>query len=78
MAKVRFELNRKGVRELMRGEAMQGILQSYAEAVQQRVGDGYELTTHVGVNRANASVHAASEEAYQDTLKNNSLLKALH
>lgn len=74
---VRFELNRQGVAELMRSQAMQGILQEYARAVQGRAGSGYETSTHVGKTRANCSVYAATGEARRDTYKNNTLLKAL-
>ena len=77
MAKARFKLNKAGVNELLRGEPMQEILKGCAEQVQQRAGDGYEVTVHVGKNRANASVHAETREAYLDTMNNNTLLKAL-
>lgn len=77
MAKIRFELNHAGVRELLRGEPMQELLTDYARQVEARAGDGYEVTTHVGKNRANASVHAVSREALRDTFDNNALLKAL-
>lgn len=76
MSKVKFELNRAGVRELMQsGEAI-AVCKEYADAIQARAGEGYEVTTYVGKTRANASVHAATPEARQDNLENNTLLKA--
>lgn len=77
MAKMRFELNRKGVADLMKSEAMQGILSEKARAIRDRCGDGYEQTVHVGRNRANASVKASSSKARRDNKKNNTLLKAV-
>ena len=44
---------------------------------QNRCGDGYEMTTHVGKNRVNASVHAKTIKARKDNSKNNTLLKAM-
>lgn len=72
---IRFELNREGVRELLRGEAMQGVLMEYAQGVANSAGDGY--STWVGPNRANVSVTTATEEAYQDNLENNTLEKVI-
>ena len=53
------------------------MCKSYAVAVQGRAGDGYEVTTYTGRNRANASVHAETYEARKDNYENNTLLKAL-
>lgn len=75
MSKVRFKLDRGGVRELLRSAS--GVCEEYASAVQGRAGAGYEVTTYVGVTRANASVYAATVEARRDNYENNTLLKAL-
>ena len=72
---IRFELNSDGVRELLRGEAMQGVLMDYAQQVSKSAGDGYSVW--VGPNRANVSVSASTEEAYQDNLENNTLEKVI-
>lgn len=71
----RIELNREGVRELLRSHEMTEICKSHADRIAGRAGSGYEVTTHTGRNRVNASVHASTEEAYRDNLKNNTLLK---
>lgn len=77
MSKVKFELNYKGVGELLRSDGMQSVLQEYAKGVQGRAGSGYEISMHVGKSRANVSVYAATGAAVRDTYKNNTLLKAL-
>lgn len=77
MSKVRFELNRNGVRELMQSNEMQQILRSKAEQVKSAAGEDYEVTSYVGKNRANASVKVTSNAAYKDNLEHNTLLKAL-
>lgn len=76
-SKYRFELNSKGVKELMQGNEMQTALAEYAKMVQNRAGEGYTVSKYVGKTRANASIHAESKKAKRDNLKNNTLLKAL-
>ena len=76
MSKVKFELNRADVRELLRSAEAVSVCRTHAEAVRNRAGDGYEVTTYVGKNRANASVHAETYEARKDNYENNTLLKA--
>ena len=76
MSKVKFELNRAGVRELLRSQEMMSVCKSYADGIRNRAGDGYEVDTFVGRNRANASVYAATYEARKDNYDNNTLLKA--
>ena len=78
MAKVKIELNSKGVRELLRSAEIAAVCKSHADKIAERAGAGYEVTTFTGKNRVNASVHAATEEAHRDNLKNNTLLKAVY
>ena len=77
MSKVKFELNRAGVRELLQSQEMASICLNYANGVQSRAGNGYEVSTFVGRNRVNASVYAETAEARRDNYDNNTLLKAL-
>lgn len=77
MAKVKFELNRAGVRELLRSKEMMDICSEYANNAVGRLGNGYEVTTHTGVNRVNAEVSAETFAAKRDNLKNNSIIKAV-
>lgn len=76
MSKVKFRLDRDGVRQLMQSAEAMSVCEQYAHAIQNRCGEGYEVTTYVGKNRANASVHAATVEARRDNYENNTLLKA--
>lgn len=77
MSKVKFELNRAGVQELLKSDEMAGICKQYANQVRGRCGDGYTVDTYSGKNRVNASVHASTSAARKDNLNNNTLLKAL-
>ena len=77
MAKFKFELNRDGVRDLLRSHEMAMVCVDYAHAALGRLGAGYEVSTHLGVNRFNAEVCAVTYEAKKDNLKNNSILKSL-
>ncbi len=77
MAKVKIELNRAGVRELLKSPEMGAVCQELASQVAARAGDGYEVSVYTGFNRVNASVKAVSDEAWRDVLKNNGLVKAL-
>lgn len=72
---LKFELNRDGVRELMQSEAMVGVLKSAADGIAARAGEGYSV--HIGPTRANVSVRTDTDEAVQDNLDNNTLLKAM-
>ena len=76
MSRVKFELDRAGVRELLKSQEAMGICKEYASNIRNRAGDGYEVDTHVGTNRVNASVYAATYKARRDNYENNTLLKA--
>ncbi len=75
--KIKFELNRDGVRQLLRGSEMQKVLKTHANQTASACGAGYKADTFVGTNRANASVYAESHSAKRDNLKNNTILKNL-
>ena len=73
MAKI--VLDKKGVRELLRSQEMMDICLEHAEAT--KAGGGYEISSHVGTNRVNASVRADTIETIKDNYKNNTLIKSL-
>lgn len=73
----KFELNRKGVADLMKSSAMQSILKGHASSIKGKAGPGYEQDIHVGKNRANAMVWANDSHAKKDNLENNTLLKSV-
>lgn len=77
MNKVKFKLNRAGVKELLKSREMQSICTDYANRIQAKAGAGYEVSSYTGRNRVNASVIASSYPARQDNLEHNTLLKAL-
>lgn len=77
MTKVKFELNRKGVADLMKSASMQQVLKQHATGIKNRAGSGYEQDMHVGKNRANAMVWADTYQAKADNLRNNTLLKSV-
>lgn len=73
----KFVLNREGIKELMKSDAMQAILKDHATNIRSRCGDGYEQDERVGKNRANAMVYANAYQAKADNLRNNTILKAV-
>ena len=77
MGKMTIKLNRAGVRDLLRSEEAVEICESYANKAATQLGEGYEVTTFRGRNRANASVSAESPKAIRENLKSNTILKAV-
>lgn len=77
MAKARMVLNRAGVRELLRSQAMMDICEKHARDARARLGDGYTVTTRRGKNRVNASIAAQSSAARRENAQSNTILKAL-
>lgn len=73
----KFMLNRAGVAELMKSPEMVTLLKEKAKAIQERAGNGYEISTFTGKNGANISIKTKSRKAIRDNNKNNTLLKAL-
>lgn len=78
MSKFIFKLNRSGVAELMKSQAMQDVLNERAKTIKERAGDGYEQDIYIGKNRAIAMVKTESFKARKDNSENNTLLKAVH
>ena len=77
MSKLKFELDKAGVGQLLKSQEMQGVLNGYAAGIAARAGEGYEMDTFVGFDRAHAIVKPVTSEARQDNLENNTLLKAV-
>lgn len=77
MAKVKFELNREGVKELLRSKEMMDVCREYANNALGKLGDGYEVTTHTGSNRVNAQVAAVTYAAKKENLSDNTIIKAV-
>lgn len=77
MSNVKIVLNREGIRSMLRSDEMLRICEEKAEDAVKKLGPGYEVSTHVGQNRVNASIAAVTSEAIQENLENNTILKAL-
>lgn len=77
MGKLRFELNHKGMRELLKSPQMVSVCENRARTIADRAGSGYKVSSNIGVSRAHASVITATKKAMKDNLENNTLLKAV-
>lgn len=76
--KVILKLNRDTVKSLLYSKAVQDELLKLGTEMTSRLGEGYEVRTTVRYgDRARAEVYASTEAAAQDTLENNSLIKAV-
>ncbi len=76
MSKVRFELNRRGVGELLKSQEMKDVLSSYAADIQGRVGGSYQTDVKQMRTRAIASVFTKEPGEIQDNFDNNTLWRA--
>ena len=78
MSNIKVVLNRQAVSEqLLKSQWMLDICTEYANQIKATAGEGYEVSPHVGQNRVNVSVGTETDDAAQDNLDNNTLLKAL-
>ena len=81
---VKFKLNRKGVREVLRGEEIQAVLDQCGERIENIANSNaqdpeakYSHSVFVGRRRAIAQVRAVDGRGVQENLRNNTLLKAI-
>lgn len=77
MSKVRIELNRAGVRELLRSQEMAAGLEGLAAGIASRCGEGYGYDTKLMPTRVIASVYPETPEAVRDNSQNNTILRSL-
>lgn len=75
--KMKFKLNRRGVRELLRSEEMGAVVDEHARATAAAAGEGYEVIEGMWPSRQMATVFAETPEARKDNYDNNTLLKSL-
>ena len=82
MSKVKFELDIRGLNELMKSPEMQSILDQEGAKIAGRAsgmsGEQFGHRTHVADYVAITNVYPDSKEAARDNYNNNTLLKALH
>lgn len=77
MGNVRIVVNRKTVAELLKSPAVKADLERRAQAIATAAGDGMEVDSEVGPNRARASVRTATYAARRAEAKDRALTKAL-
>lgn len=79
MKKFSFELNRPGVRELLKSEGVVNECRKHAQSTLQACGgkEGYVMEERRYPERGGYAVYANDYPAIQDNLDNNTLLKAL-
>lgn len=73
----RFELDREGVRELLRSGEVLEMLEREAESRVASLGAGYTTDSYIGQNRCNVRIMAESEEAIRENLESNTLLQVI-
>ena len=74
---IKVELNHEAVGELLKSSEMQELVKSYADEIAERAGVGYASDTYSAGSRVIASAYTETEEAMEDNLENNTLLKAM-
>ncbi len=77
MGNVKIVLNGEGIRSMLRSDEMMRVCEEQAQKAVKKLGPGYEVSTHVGKTRVNASIAAVTSEAIQENYENNTILKAL-
>ena len=73
----KFELNRAGVRELLKSEEVRHMLEAEADSRAASLGDGYTTNTLAGRNRINVRIVAESKAAQEENLRDNTLLQSI-
>ena len=74
---IKVELNHEAVGEMLKSSEMQELIKSYADDIAKRAGEGYASDTYNAGSRVIASAYTETEEAMEDNLENNTLLKAM-
>ncbi len=77
MSKIRIELNRDGVRQLLRSEDLGEKLEALAGEISGRCGEGYEHDRKLMPTRVISSVYTGTSDAARDNLQNNTILRSL-
>lgn len=77
MSQNRFELNREGVRELLRSSEVEAVLLAEANIRASALGSGYSVNSLIGRNRVNVRIVAESKEAQAENLAENTLLQSI-
>ena len=70
-----MEINRAGVRELLRSDEMGAVIEGKAAEIAARCGNGYEHDRKLMPTRVIASVFTATPQAASDNFDNNTILR---
>jgi len=73
-----FELDKKGVGELLKSEEMFQALEQYGNVIASNAGSGYGHNRVMSSDRAKVFVRATTAEAERENNENNTLLNAMH
>lgn len=72
-----LELDEIGIRELLKSEEIEKLIEELANDVQKRAGENYHVEIKRGQKRVNAKIKPSSAHAYYSNLKHDTLTKAL-
>lgn len=72
----KFELNKRGVRDLLRSDYVLYVVNQEATRILAECGEGYAMSSTTGRNRALAQVYPVTTEAMYDNSEHNTLLKS--
>lgn len=75
--KLKVVLNSAGVRALLRSAEMREMLQSEADTIARKCGNGYQVDSYTMPTREVSKVSAVSPEAKRDNQQNNTIVRAL-
>ena len=75
--KLKFTLNRQGVKELLQSGEMRNILSAEASRKASQAGTGYSSEVHIAQKRAYANIFPNTKEAAHDNYENNTLEKVI-
>ena len=70
-------INHAAIRDLLRSAEVERDLLARARRIAQTAGEGYEADSHIGPNRARASVRTVGPAAAMDEAIDHTLLRAL-
>lgn len=79
MSNIKFELNREGVKELLKSQPVKEACKTQADIIASNANGmhpGYEAVPRDYPKRSGYAVKPATEEAYWDNYHHNTLLKA--
>ena len=77
MTKFRFELNSKGIRQMLRSEEVRADMERRARNIAAAAGEGFEADAYVGRNRARGDVFTATVEAMRAEAEDMALTRAI-